>query len=212
MTESLELFNTNIEIFEKLTKEIDNIPIWDLSPSPESEIQPKENYSDIQNNNDNDKDSKVSSISSNNTELHKYNEKTLIISETTGKVILPFELSKLQKDLENSNNKYSSVDEIINKYYSLPIALYKNPFIARFRESYRLMRYKEKSTIKEAFDLGLELMFNYNLHPAIITACKNLDELDIYLDYLDSGETDKFKIFKIRFEVLPAIVKVKHKI
>ena len=69
------------------------------------------------------------------------------------------------------------------------------------------MKKKENGSIKDAFDLGMELLFNYNLHPAIITACKNLDELDIYLDYLENNETDKFDCFKIVFEIAPIVVK-----
>lgn len=193
---SLDLCNKNISTLEKLSKEIDSISFENSTTLIEPEISIKE---DISNN------IPISSENKNN-----YKENTLVISETNGIVVLPYELSKLQMELENSNNRFSSIDEIINKQYSLPIAIYKNPFVARFRESYKLMRYREKGSVKEAFDLGLELMFNYNLHPAIISACKNLDELDIYLDYLESGETDKFKIFKVLFEIAPTIVKAKH--
>ena len=207
LKESLEICNKNIAVLNKLIKEIDNTHIWNDDSQIESEAKAEDYYSSISNSN------YISSVSPINNEISQnFKENTLIISETKGSVILPYELSKIQRELEYSNNKYSSIDEIITKQYTLPITLYKNPFISRFRESYRLMRNKEKSSIKDAFNLGLEMMFNYNLHPAIITACRNLDELDIFLDYLDSGETDKFKIFKIQFDVLPAIVKVKHKI
>lgn len=63
--------------------------------------------------------------------------------------------------------------------------------------------------LKYSFDLATELLFNYNLHPAIISACRNLDELDIYLDRPDSGETDKFSCFNIVFEIPPVIYKNK---
>lgn len=173
----------------------------------------KESNSNIQNNKETEskeqakKEIKSEEQSNNTTSKKKYKDNTLIISETSGKVILPYKVSELEEELKNSNGQYNDIDEIITTKYTLPISLYKNPFIARFRESYKLMRHKEKSSIKEAFDLGLELMTNYNLHPAIISACKNLDELDIYLDYLENGETDKFKIFKIVFKIAPTIVK-----
>ncbi len=70
-----------------------------------------------------------------------------------------------------------------------------------------MIRNKEKKSIIEAFDLGIKLTFNYNLHPAIITACSTLDELDIYLDYLENNETDKFDCFKITFEIAPVVSK-----
>ncbi len=137
----------------------------------------------------------------------EYKENTLIISETSHKVLLPYYLSDLKEILKDNSEKYSSIDDLINKKYTIPISHYKNPFVSRFKEAFKLMRNKEKSSIIDAFELGTELMFESNLYPAIITACKNLDELDIYLDYLDSGETDKFKCFNIEFELPPALIK-----
>ena len=134
-------------------------------------------------------------------------ENTLIISETKGKIFLPYTISLLNYILENNSDKYSSIEDVIEKEYTLPFDLFKNPAISRFREAFRLIRRKEKKSIKEAFDLGMELLFNYNLHPAIITACKNLDELDIYLDYLEDNETHKFGCFKIIFDIAPVLVK-----
>lgn len=134
-------------------------------------------------------------------------ENTLIISEIKGKVFLPYTLSCLNDILNNNPNKYSSIEDIIEKDYTIPYALFKNPAIARFKEAFKLVSSRNKGSIKEAFDLGMELLFNYNLHPAIISACRNLDELDIYLDYLDYNETDKFKCFDIKFEIAPKLVK-----
>ena len=45
------------------------------------------------------------------------------------------------------------------------------------------------------------------LHPAIISACRSLDELDVYLDCLEKNEVDDFKIFKIEYELHPILVK-----
>ena len=52
-------------------------------------------------------------------------------------------------------------------------------------------------------------MFNYKLNPIIIAACRNLDELDIYLDCLETNQLYDFKCFEIKFEVLPTITKKK---
>lgn len=65
------------------------------------------------------------------------------------------------------------------------------------------MRKKEKASIIESLSLALELYFNTSLNPAIITACKNLDELDTYLDCLSENALDKFSIFNIKYEILP---------
>ncbi len=133
-------------------------------------------------------------------------ENTLIISELKGKVFLPYTLSCLNNILNDNPDKYSSIEDIIEKEYTIPYELFKSPAISRFKEAFKLVRYKNKGSIKEAFDLGMELLFNYNLHPAIISACRNLDELDIYLDYLEDNETDKFNCFDIKFEIAPKLV------
>ena len=92
---------------------------------------------------------------------------------------------------------------------TLPISMFKNPFISRFKEAFKLMREREHASIADGIELGLELMFNDKLHPAVITACKTLDELDIYLDYLESGQTNKFNCFKVIFDLSPAVIKKK---
>lgn len=132
-------------------------------------------------------------------------ENTLIISETQGKVFLPYFITDLEEISKCNDNM--PFDEIIEQKYTLPISNFKVLAISRFKEAFKLARTKEKKSFKFAFDLGLELLFNYNLHPAIIAACRTLDELDIYLDCLDSGETDKYECFNIKFEVPPILVK-----
>ena len=148
----------------------------------------------------------------NNTRLNTDNASelqynTLLISELHGKVVLPYTDASLQEILQNNPDKYSNIQEIIYEEFTLPLSRFKNSAIARFREAYKLIKNKEKGTIKDAFELGMELLFNYNLHPAIITACKNVDELDIYLDYLENNELGKFDCFKIIFEIPPTTVK-----
>lgn len=131
--------------------------------------------------------------------------RTLLISEEKGKVYLPY----LEKDLREAMETYSdlSVSEIIEKKYVNPIKIYKNSMVSRFREAYNLMYNKENKSFKDSVLLGIELMFEFNLHPAIISACRNLEELDIYLDCLDDNELDKFSCFKIIYKAMPAIAK-----
>ena len=127
----------------------------------------------------------------------------LIISEVQNKVFLPYFVSEIEQKLQKHPKKYSSLQEIINKEYIVPLSKYKNPAISRFREAFNLMLKKEKTSITRCIDLGLELAFNYKLNPAIITACKDLYELDTYLDCLDDDNLDNFKIFNVKYEVLP---------
>lgn len=127
---------------------------------------------------------------------------TLVISEIQSKVFLPYTVNDLQKILDENKN-YSNMQEIIEDVYTLPISKYKFANKSRFKETYDLMRKKEKASIFESLNIAFEQTFNTSLNPAIITACKNLDELDIYLDCLDTNETSKFPCFEIKFESLP---------
>lgn len=131
--------------------------------------------------------------------------KTLVISEEDGKVYLPYTKDEVKEDM--TQNKGKKISELIEEKYILPLDKYKNSMRARFREGYNLMYKKEGKSKKSAFMLGLEMMFETNLHPAIISACKNLEELDIYLDCLEDNELEKFSCFKIIYKSLPTLRK-----
>ena len=105
----------------------------------------------------------------------------------------------------HDSNEYQTVEEVIENEYTVPLATFKMPIISRFKEAYRFMRVKEKSSVYAALDLALELMFTSNLNPAVIRAAKDLKELNIYLDCLYENEVDKFDCFKIVYKVLPKI-------
>lgn len=130
---------------------------------------------------------------------------TLIISEEDGKVYLPY----LKEDIKNEvlQNKGTKISDVIENKYVLPLDKYKNSMRARFREGYNLMYKKEGKSKRSAIMLGIELMLETNLHPAIISACKNLEELDIYLDCLEDNELEKFSCFKIIYKSLPTLRK-----
>ena len=132
---------------------------------------------------------------------------TLIISEKEQKAYLPYKYADLEYIYENSNGKYKSFLEIIKDLYILPLDNFKNSSFSRFRETFNLVVHKENSSIIKALDLALELMFKAELNPIIISACKNLNELDIYLAYLDENDTANFPCFDIKFEFAPDISK-----
>lgn len=132
-------------------------------------------------------------------------ENTLIISDIKGKIVLPYKLEKIKEILFDKSKKYSSIEDVIEKEYTIPIKNYKMASVARFREAYKLIVKKEHGSRFKAFSLASELFFNYNLHPAIITACNSLDELDIYLACLDDNTLDDFKYFNIKYEIAPIL-------
>jgi len=135
-----------------------------------------------------------------NIDETNYIENTLIISETRHKVILPYKLSAL-KNILQQNELYTSIDDVIDKLYTLPIEYYRFTPIARFKEGFKLVKEKAKGSKIKALALGFELFTNYNLHPAIITACNNIDELDIYLACLEENNLDDFHFFNIIYEI-----------
>lgn len=137
------------------------------------------------------------------TKLPLQDNNSLIISEKDGLVYLPFKVENLKKEYIEKHKKYKGLIDLINHEYILPINKYKNTVTSRFKEAYSLMVNKEKTSALSGLELGLEVAFNYSLHPAVITACKSLDELDEYLDALDAKDMSNFKRFKVEFEVLP---------
>ena len=137
------------------------------------------------------------------TKLPLQDNNNLIISEKDGLVYLPFKVEDLKKEYIEKHKKYKGLIDLINHEYILPINKYKNTVTSRFKEAYSLMVNKEKESALSGLELGLEVAFNYSLHPAVISACKSLNELDEYLDALDAKDMSSFKRFKVEFEVLP---------
>ena len=129
-------------------------------------------------------------------------ENTLVIDEINSQVILPYNLKDVYNLLKHDTT-YNTINDAINALYRKPLSHFKNAPISRFREAYKLIKEREHGSTKEAVDLGLELMFNGKLHPAIITSCKTLDQLDIYLSCLEYNELNDFHFFKVLYKALP---------
>ena len=204
-SENFEInYENNIKKINYNTIFIEN-HIYSLLQSFELALHLKEKKNEIKKSNN---DLKVTIHKENEKipELIKNRENYLIISETSGNIILPYYIN----DLTNIKNK--TYEQTIQENYTLPVDLFKPAFVARFREAFKLAHNKEKKSVAFSLNLATELMFNYNLHPAIITACRNLDELDIYLDCLENNETEKFKCFNIIFEIPPTLLQKSSKI
>ena len=130
-------------------------------------------------------------------------ENTLIISSIQNKVILPYTINNIYQTL-SSQTDLTSINEVIEKVYTKSLRNYRFPAFARFREGYKLMVNKEKKSKFEAILYATELFTNYNLHPAVITACQNQEQLDIYLSCLEDGKLNEFRFFNIKFEIPPS--------
>lgn len=125
----------------------------------------------------------------------------LIISQASNKVVLPYKVEELQKILGSGETACKSLSELIEKEYTVPLSRYKHGCISRFKEAFKLVREREKGSGFKAFVLATEMFFTRLLHPAIITACKSTDWLDVYLDCLDKNELDDFPFFEVRYEL-----------
>lgn len=140
-------------------------------------------------------------------ELEPHDNPILVISEKEQKAYLPFLYSEVQEIFKNSCGQYPTLQDVVDSLYIADLERFKNSVISRFKESFHLIRNKEKGSITKALDLALELMFKSELNPIVIAACRNLDELDIYLDCLDKNELNDFPCFAIKFEIMPQLVK-----
>lgn len=129
---------------------------------------------------------------------------TLIISEKDNKVFLPYTVSEIESYMEKYPKEYKSLEYVINKEFILPLDYYtKHPSLARFREAYSLIRDREAKSVFDALKYALSVMFEYDLNPAIISACKTEEALNLYIECLENKDLSKFNLFKIEFRLNP---------
>ena len=140
-------------------------------------------------------------------EIHIKNNNTLLISEKQGKVILPYKAEEVLRILNKEKSKYSSVEEVIEDKFTRDFSDFKIQFASRYAETIRLARERENYSFIDAVTIATEMMKKRFLHPAVISACRTLNELDVYLDCLDKNELEDFKIFKVKYELYPMVVK-----
>ena len=137
-----------------------------------------------------------------NTSLEDNN--LLLVSEKKKKVYLPYSKKEVLEYLKQYPEQYSSPEDVIKSEFVFSTDLYlKHPVVARFREAYALIRDREAKSVLDAFKYAMEIMFNYNLNPVIIAACKSQAQLDHYLKCLQDNDLSKFTDFEIKFEVAP---------
>ena len=129
---------------------------------------------------------------------------SLVISEKDNKVFLPYTISEIKSYIEKYPKDYLSLEHVINKEFILPLDYYtKHPSLSRFREAYSLIRDREAKSVFDALKYGLNVMFNYDLNPAIISACKTEEALNLYIECLENKDLSKFDLFKIEFKLNP---------
>lgn len=128
----------------------------------------------------------------------------LLVSERWKRVYLPYSESEVNLYLEQYPEDYKSFRDVVRKEFTLPLDYYiRHPMIARFRESYSLIRDREAKSIIDAFKFAMNLMPRHELNPVIIAACKTQAQLEDYLECLSKNKLGNFKAFEIKFEIAP---------
>ena len=130
---------------------------------------------------------------------------TLLISERENQVVFPYTADEIEEIRRTEG--YLSADEVIKEKFMRPLSDFRFPMISRYKETMKLIVDREGYSVLDGMTLAMEMMGKRYLHPAIIAACRTLDELDVYLDCLDKGETEDFKIFNIQYELYPLVIK-----
>ena len=199
--EIMNSVHENTEIIEKFVFKITTTDITDLPDTNTPELVfISENIEECSNTPD------ITNVPTPTTD-NGFIENTLIISDTLKKVILPYDLNNV-KEIFKNNKKYKSIEDVNNKVYTKPLSYYRFSPISRFKEAFKLIKEREKGATFKALSLAFELLGNYTLHPAIISSCKTLDELDIYLACLDDNTLDEFHFFDIKYEIPLAFTKL----
>ena len=146
--------------------------------------------------------------SNNNSITVKDSNDTLLISEKEKKVYLPYSKEDVDAYLEHSSNKYSSVEEVVENEFILPINYFTDFTPAtRFREAFALYRDREGKTTIESFAFAIKAMKNGRLQPAVVAACKNEKVYNDYITHLQKNDLENFSHFKIEYQVTPAYKK-----
>ena len=130
---------------------------------------------------------------------------TLLISEKENQVVFPYTTEEIEEIRRTEG--YLSADEVIKEKFMRPLSDFRFPMISRYKETMKLIIGRDGYSVLDGMTLAMEMMGKRYLHPAIIAACRTLDELDVYLDCLDKGETEDFKIFNIQYELYPLVIK-----
>ena len=146
----------------------------------------------------NNSKSQQEQIAKSNNNIITIPERTLII--TRKKVILPFTFKQIEAIFELHPNKYTNLKQIIDSNFTLSTKLYKNIIFSKIIEVYKLMRVRNKYSLHKTISICIEVVFNVYIFPAIITACKTFDELEIYLDCLEKNELNQYPCFKIIYD------------
>lgn len=135
-------------------------------------------------------------IEENDSEIN-FAERTLLIDNEAQIAILPYSLLDLEEFFSENPEKYSSINDIIEKEYTVSLDNYENTSISRFKQTFKLAKEKSNLSFFESLNYANKLLFENQVEPIVIAACSTIDELETYLDCLNNDVLDKFDYFTI---------------
>lgn len=139
------------------------------------------------------------SISENEESIPQINlpEKELIINKKLGIAILPYSISDLDEVFLKNPEKYTSIQDIIEQEYTIQLKDFENSSITRFKEAFKLAKNRSNYTFLQAANFAKKLLIENEVTPLIIASCKNVEELEFYIECLNNNKLDDFHYFKI---------------
>lgn len=124
-------------------------------------------------------------------------EKVLIINKKLGIAILPYSISDLDELFLDDPEKYSSIQDIIDKEYTVNLKDFENSSISRYKEAFKLAKDKSNYTFPQAANFAKKLLSTNEIKTLIIASCRNVEELDFYIECLNNNKLNEFNHFKI---------------
>lgn len=209
--ENIEVVENNIDNIESITQETTPQNISETVPEIENIVENVENSTEDVSSQDipetvsetenaivNVENSTEEEFSVDDSYFSTYlQEKVLIINKKSGFAILPYSISDLDELFLDNPEKYSSIQDIIDKEYTVSLDDYENTSISRYKEAFKLAKEKSNYSFSQAANFAKDLLIENKVSTLIIAACKNIDELEYYIECLNNDRLEKFNYFKI---------------
>ena len=129
--------------------------------------------------------------------LTNLNEKELIINKKSGIAILPYSISDLDELFLNDPEKYSSIQDIIDQEYTVRLKDFENSSITRYKEAFKLAKDRSNYSFSQAANFAKVFLIENEITSLIIASCKNVEELEFYIECLNNNKLNDFHYFKI---------------
>ena len=124
-------------------------------------------------------------------------ENVLYISYKNEYARLPYSTEDIERIFSESPEKYSSIKDIIDKEYTVSLKNYKINSSSVYDECYNIAKNIEGYNSLKAIKYASSIKRVANANPLVIRACKNIENIDLYIKCLSENKLEDFKLFKI---------------